>query len=202
MVREIGSFYDFRDRTVVLVGAGGGQLVEYVRPARHVIAVDRDAVALDRLATRIRDAGWAERFTLLQQDLFAVRERGDVLVFEFCLHEIAEPARAIAHARTLAEEVVVLDHAPGSPWAWYAAEEELTAAAWRAVEAEHIQRQEDFAAEQRFADRAELAARLAKQGPVSLARVSTLAATGEVTLPMPYRAALLGSDPHRIERRG
>jgi len=41
IVANLAEFYDFGSKVVVDVGAGGGQLVEFARPARRVVAVDR-----------------------------------------------------------------------------------------------------------------------------------------------------------------
>jgi precorrin-6B methylase 2 len=65
IVRNLTQFYDFKDRSVVAVGAGGGQLVEYARQAHRVIAVDQDEAALERLVSRLRDCGLAEMFTVV-----------------------------------------------------------------------------------------------------------------------------------------
>src|SRR5262245_55618250 len=134
IIRELRSFYDFTGRTVVDVGAGGGQLVEYARGARAVIAVDRDPAALDRLAARLRERGLSATFTLVARDFLDVTTAGDVVLLECCLHQMEEPERALAHARTLAPDVLVIDHAPGSPWSWHAAEDERVEGAWKAVE--------------------------------------------------------------------
>lgn len=45
IVRNLTAFYDFAGKTVVAVGAGGGQLAESARSMRHVVAVDRDPSA-------------------------------------------------------------------------------------------------------------------------------------------------------------
>jgi len=44
VVATLTSFYDFRIKSVVHVGAGGGQFVGYASRARHVVAIDPDAV--------------------------------------------------------------------------------------------------------------------------------------------------------------
>jgi SAM-dependent methyltransferase len=196
IVREVGAFIDLRGRRVMTVGSGGGQLVDYSLPARHVIAVDRDAAALERLAARLREGGYGERFTLLHEDFPRVDERADVLIFEFCLHEIAEPGRALEHAAGLALDVVVLDHAPHSRWAWYAAEEVEMAAAWAAVEERPVRSWRAVDAEQSFVDYSELAARLAAQPPLSRERTLELEGRSPIVIPMPYRLALL-SAPRR-----
>lgn len=45
VIDNLVSVYDFTDKTVVHVGAGGGQLIAYARSALRVIAVDPDAEA-------------------------------------------------------------------------------------------------------------------------------------------------------------
>ena len=41
---------------------------------------------------------------------------GDVVYFEFCLHEMADPQKALTHAKNLARDTVVFDHSPDSEW--------------------------------------------------------------------------------------
>jgi len=64
-------------------------------------------------------------------------------------------------------------------------------AAWKKAHGRHIRRSRDVEAFQRFQDYAELEARLANQGPKSLARISTLRGQTATSIPIPYRLALL-----------
>jgi len=191
IVANLREFYDLADKTVVSVGAGGGQLVEYARTVRQVIAIDRDAAAIERLAARARDSELADRFTLVTSDFLDMQPRGDVLLFEFCLHQMAEPERALEHARRLAPDVVVLDHAPHSQWSWCASEEAMVAAAWTAVCGKVVRRQKDVDAVQRFANFGELESRLSQQGPESRGRIEKYRGQTAISIPMPYRLALL-----------
>lgn len=191
IVGRLTSFYDFTGRTVVSVGAGGGQLVEYARRAQRVIAVDPDAAAMERLRVRLESLELLDRFTLLRDDVLAVRPRGDVVLFEFCLHLLPDPERALVHASQLAPDVLVIDHAQGSQWIWCAAEEGGVAAAWAAVAHRSVRRTLDVSASQRFRDFGELEARLAAQPPRSRARIATHREKRDITIDMPYRLALL-----------
>jgi len=191
IVRRLTGFYDFTDRTIVAVGAGGGQLAEYARRSARVIAVDPDGPAIERLTARLDAIGLADRFTLLRDDFLAVRPRGDVVVFEFCLHLLADPERALVHASRLAPDVVVIDHAPGSQWMWLAAEEKGVATAWTAVGRRNVRRTLDVGATQRFRDFAELEARLAAQAPPSRERIASRRDQRDISIDMPYRLALL-----------
>jgi SAM-dependent methyltransferase len=191
VVGSLTGFYHFAGKTVVAVGAGGGQLAEYARETRRVIAVDRDGAALEHLAMRSDERGLADKFVLLHGDLRALRPSGDVVLFEFCLHEMEDPDRALAHAAGLAPDVLVIDHAPGSRWEWCAAEEDGVEAAWAAVARRPIRRVRDVEAFQRFGDYAELEAKLAAQGPRSLERITTYRGHSPIAIPMPYRLALV-----------
>ena len=190
IVRELTSFYDVTDKKVVVIGAGEGQLVEYVRPARQVIAVDKDAGSLERLAARLRDSGLADRFTLVTSDLLEVREHGDVVYFEFCLHQMSDPERALDVVGGIAPDLLLIDHAPDSPWSWCAAEDRLVKRAWHAVEGLRIRRQHAVAAEQRFLDYTALEARMAAQGSLAQERIGSYLGRAPVVIPMPYRLAL------------
>ncbi len=192
IVVKLSRFYDFAGKTVIDVGAGGGQLVEYARPAARVFAVDHDAAALERLAARLPECGGlAEKFTLVASDLLEVRTRGDVVLLEFCLHAMPLPERALAHARELAPDVVVIDHAPGSLWSWCAVENGGVEAAWKAVARAGIRRQRDAEAVQQFTDYSELEAKLGSQGPVCMERIGQFRDRSAISIPMPYRLALL-----------
>jgi SAM-dependent methyltransferase len=187
---NLAEFYDFGGRIVIDVGGGGGQLIDYANGARKVIAVDHDPTALARLAARVRERGLDESFILLNSPFLEVGTAGDVVVLEFCLHMMADPERAVAHARRLAPDVVVIGHAPASPWSWCAAEDEGVEAAWNAVAAVGVRRQRDFMASQRFADYAELEAKLAGCAAESLARIQGRRGQVDIMIPMPYRVAL------------
>jgi SAM-dependent methyltransferase len=191
IVGNLVAFYGFAGRTVVVVGAGGGQLVEYARDTRGVIAVDPDGAGLERLVARAAERGLADKFTFVRGGLLSVKPRGDVVLFEFCLHELPHPARALDHAQQLAPDVLVIDHSPGSPWEWYAAEEDGVEAAWAAVARKPTRRRLDVEACQRFQDYAELEARLALQGPRSHERIGRFRGQRDIAIPMPYRLALL-----------
>src|SRR5262249_39790908 len=151
-----------------------------------------DAAAIARLVERARDRGLADRLTLVTEDFLAVRPAGDVVLFQFSLHQMAAPERALAHARELAADAVVVDHAPGSPRSWDAAGEEKVQAAWDAVQRLPVRRRKTIEAWQRFKDHDELASRLAGQGAASRERIASIRdGRGEIAIPMPYGLALL-----------
>ena len=80
IVEDLLAFYDFRDKTVVAVGAGGGQLIEYGRPARKVIAVDSDPGALEKLRENLRAAGLESKFDPVLCDFNRAEMTGDAVL--------------------------------------------------------------------------------------------------------------------------
>ena len=191
VVRNLLDFYPFAGKTVVSVGAGGGQLVEYGREARRVVAVDGDAEALRRLADVLAAKGLAERFELVCSDVHDVTARGDVVLFEFSLHEVPDAARALAHAKSVARDVVVLDHAPGSEWAWHVVEEEKVRRSAEVMRRLGIRAERLFRGEQRFADHAELLAKVSVQGPLAVERAERFRGATGIVIPFGYEAVLL-----------
>ena len=184
-------FYEFDAKGMISVGAGGGQFAGYGRVAREVIAVDTDGAALATLAERTRALGIAGRFVLLEKDFMSVAERADVVLFEFSLHEIADRGGALAHAATLAPDIVVIDHAPGSAWAHVVDETEKVAAAWAVVAARGVRKVEDYRAVQRFSSHQELLDKVGCQGAEAIRRIERWRGWTDIRIPMAYRIALL-----------
>jgi hypothetical protein len=175
LVTNLLAFYEFDDKTMISVGAGGGQLAGYGCVARKVLAVDPDE----------------DRFVMLEKDFLAVSERAEVVLFEFCLHEIPDHGGALAHASALAADIVIIDHAPGSPWAHVVDETEKVAASWKAVSAHGTRRTRDYDAVQRFASYQELFDKVRSQGAEAIRRIERWRGCADITIPMAYRTALL-----------
>lgn len=188
---DLTAFYDFTDKTVISVGAGGGQLVEFARHTRKVLAVDCDEAALEKLKTVLLQKSLSGLFEPVLCDFYMFKRSADVLIFEFSFHEMPDPARALAHARTLAPDVLILDHRPESPWAWQVMEEEKVASSTAAYEAAGIRRQAVFIADQRFRTHRELADKIRSQGEIALRRAEAYTGHENFFIPMTYGLTLL-----------
>jgi SAM-dependent methyltransferase len=191
LTENLRGFHDLGGRVVLSVGAGGGQLLDLYRDAAKVLAVDADPAALRQLEAAVTARGFQDRMELVQADFFEVARCAGVVVFEFCLHEMPDPARALERARSLAPEILVYDHAPGSTWSWHAAEEDKVVRSTQAMEAFGIRRRALFQGEQRFRDYAELHARVASQGETAIERAAPFRERRDIVIPMAYQAALL-----------
>jgi SAM-dependent methyltransferase len=191
VVENLRAFHHLGGREVLCVGAGGGQFLELYAEAGAVVAVDSDPAALRQLEAAVAARGLQDRVELVPGDFFEVGRRAEVVVFEFCLHEMPDPAKALERAQSLAPDVVVFDHAPGSEWTYYTVEEDKVLRSTRAMEACGIRRRAAFHGEQRFRDHGELRDRVAPQGPVALERIAPFRDRRDIVIPMEYLAALL-----------
>jgi SAM-dependent methyltransferase len=191
ILRDIERCYDFGGKSVIHVGAGGGQLIGYARNARGVLGVDTDATAVERLEAKVRELGLEDRYRVVHADILAIAERADVVFFEFCLHEIVDAAGALRHARGLAPDVLVADHAPGSPWSGCLGEAEKVLRGWAALERFPLALDRTFAGRQRFHDHAELLAKVQVLGGDVVRRIEEFRDRRDFTIAMPYRVARL-----------
>jgi len=128
IIRNLIDFFDLSGRIVIAVGREGA-VIEYGRTAAKVIAIDQDPEALAALRDKLGQAGLADKFALVQSAFLDFLDKADVVLFEFCLHEMPRSVGRPGPCRTLAPAVVVMDHWPGSEWAFMTAEEDKATAA-------------------------------------------------------------------------
>jgi predicted RNA methylase len=191
LTAKLVRFYDFAGKTVLFVGAGGRQLLDPSAGTRKLIAIDQDGESLQELKANIVAKGWQNFMEVVAANFEDVSLSGDVVYFEFCLHEMNDPQNALSHAHTLASDIVVYDHSPTSEWIYYGAEEDKVAHSAAAMERFGIRRRAAFHAEQRFQDYAELLARLAGQGELAIQRAQRFAGATNIAIPMDYEVVLL-----------
>lgn len=192
IIQNLLSFYDFRGKTIVSVGAGGGQFIAYARLAKNVIAIDNDQRALDKLRENIFMLGLSDKFTLIHSDFSKAKVKGDVVLFEFCLHEMSEPEKMIEYAKGIANDVVIADHGINSEWAYIGDEKEKAEYSWADVKKFTIEKRVTHEAEQYFEDYNELFEKVKVQGDNSIGRISKYEDCLCITIPMSYTFVLLG----------
>ena len=191
LTKNLQRFYDFTGKIVLCVGAGGKLLLDPATKIKKLIAIDQNAEALQDLCAKMKNAASASPVEVLPCRFEDVTVLGDVVYFEFCLHEIADPFKALAHAKTLAPDIVVFDHAPDSPWVFHAAEENLVRRSSDAAKRFGPRSHSAFRAEQRFATCAELLDKLKSQGPLALQRAARFATITAIVIPMNCELVLL-----------
>ncbi|RPH28920.1 MAG: hypothetical protein EHM93_18060 [Bacteroidales bacterium] len=185
IIRNLTSFYDFTDKVICSVGAGG-QLIEYCRNAKMVYAVDNDRSAIQRLEDSLSKAGLASKFEVILSDFYDVRVVCDVVLFEFCLHEMVNPGKAIIHAKTLGADIVIFDHWTESEWAFYVDEKEKVFASWKAINTFTFKKKEVYNTVQFFNDYEELFQKVKVMGDVSISRIASFKEQKNFTIPMSY----------------
>jgi hypothetical protein len=191
LTENLGRFYDFTGKVVLFVGAGGRQLFDPSTRVKKLVAIDQDVESLKELKTNIAAKGMHDSVDVIGSSFEDVTLSGDVVYFEFCLHEMVEPLKALTHARSLAPDIVVFDHSPRSDWAFHAAEEDKVRRSAEAVKRFGLRRRSTFRTEQRFQDQAELLVKVAGQGAMAIERAQRFAGVRNIVIPMSYELALL-----------
>jgi len=137
-------FYNFTNKVVLFVGAGGTQLLALSAGTKKLIAIDQDVAALQELSAKVAADGLQDSAEVIGSKFEDVTQSGDVVYFEFCLHEMADPQKALTHARNLAHDIVVFDHSPDSEWIFYGAEEDKVPISAYAMERFGVRRHQKF----------------------------------------------------------
>ena len=191
LTKNLLRFYDFTNKAVLFVGAGGRQLLDPSAGTKKLIAIDQDVEALRELAANVAAKGIQGSMEVVGSKFEDVALSGDVVYFEFCLHEMADPQKALTHAKNLARDTVVFDHSPDSEWIFYGAEEDKVRSSTQAMERFGLKGRERFHTEQRFEDYAELLAKVSAQGPTAIQRAQRFAGATNIVIPMRYELNLL-----------
>lgn len=191
LTENLHRFYEFTGKVVLFVGAGGRQLLDPSIGAKKLIAIDENAQSLRELEANIAAKGMQNSVEVVGSSFEDVTAYGDVVYFEFCLHEMDDPQQALSHARALAPDIVVFDHLPGSEWVFHAAEEDKVCRSAEAMDRFGVRRRETFRTEQRFLNYDELLAKVSVQGTTAIHRAQRFAGAMNIIIPMTYELALL-----------
>jgi hypothetical protein len=191
IVQSLVGFYDFDGKRVLHVGVGGGHILGYAALAWHVWAMDSDPSAVKRMRRSVVAAGVDDRFDITCGDFLVSKSIGDVTFLEFCLHAMADPDAALVHGRALTPEVLVLDHAPESQWAYITSRTERIEAGWAAVRTLPVRRSASFRGFQLFRDYDELVESVRVRGEENLGRAAAYRQKRDIVIRMPYCIALI-----------
>ena len=193
--KNIRSMYNFHNKTVIQVGAGGGQLIGCAKDAGSIIAVDNDPTAIEKLKIVVEENGRSEKISIIEGTIDSINHQADVVFFEFCLHEIDEPEKALCQALKIAPEILIIDHHPDSPWAWYTCETQKATKSWYDVEKYSLFQKKSFNAIQYFSDYSELYARLVPLGDLAIKRIQKFEPQNDIEIDMIYSIALIKKLP-------
>jgi hypothetical protein len=191
MLSNLLSFYDFSNKRMISVGAGGAKLLGYEKMTTSIIAIDSDLKALDSLSECAKTAGIFEKFSFVGSKFSDFSGKADLLMFDFCLHEMPDPSEALEHARELVKDIIVFDHYLESEWAHYTGETEIIKASWAAIGKAKPRRVQHYSAVQKFTNYEELFKKLEPLGPKIIKGIEKFKNSKNIVMQMPYAAALL-----------
>ncbi len=191
ILANLFEFYDFTDKTMLSVGAGGGQFIEYGRTARKVYAVDCDADALTLLKINLDKKSLTEKFTLIHSEFELFDIKTEVTFFEFCLHEMKDAAIAVGHALDCSQAVLISDHWIDSEWAFVVDEKEKVERSWNMLKKFQFQKLKVYHTTQRFTDYNELYQKVKSQGESTLNRIEKYQGCIDFEIPMSYAFGLI-----------
>jgi len=191
LTENVCRFYDFTGKVVLFVGAAGRQLLDPATRTKKLIAIDKDVEALRELKANIPAKGLRGSVKVVGASFEEVTLRGDAVYFEFCLHEMDDPEKALILAKSLAPDIVVYDHSADSEWIYYGAEEDKVSRSSAAIEHFGIRRRQTLQAEQRLGNHAELLAKVSPQGALAIERAQRFAAAIDIVIPMSFELNLL-----------
>ena len=146
---------------------------------------------MQKLRENLIKSGLTDKFTLIHSDFYLSGLQGDVVIFEFCLHEMIDPESAIRHAQTMAPDILIIDHCSGTDWAYIIDEKEKITKSWSALELFHVKKIQRYDSFQSFNDYEEIYQKIKVQGQTAISRIEQFRDKKNFTIPMSYRIALI-----------
>ena len=189
--KNLSDFYDFNNKIVITAGAGGGQFLEYGFRAKGVFAVDNDRDAIDKLKKKLLEKGLDKKFTIVCSDFLETSMTGDIVFFEFCLHEMADPRVALEHGFKMAPAILIADHLPGNEWTYITDEDEKVRKSREAYESFKIKVFRRYEDHQFFTDYNELYQKVKGQGFNSVNRIRNYKGRENFSIPMLYGFSII-----------
>jgi hypothetical protein len=184
--KNLLEFYDFENQTIISVGTGVGQFIEYGRHSTHVFAVDKDEEALSRFKDKLNRNQLDYKFTLIRTDFYDYKKKGDIVLFDFCLHEMHDPKTAILHALTMAPNILITEYWPDSEWAYIADEDEKVQHSWHSLNKLNLRKVKRYDTSLFFHDYDELYQKVSIRGEKSIERISKYKDMKDFMIPMSY----------------
>ena len=191
IINNLLTFYNFKDKIVLHVGAGGGQIIDYAKIAQHTIAIDIDDSAIEILRYNVKEKNLENKISIFKQDYYQLKQKCDVTFFEFCLHEMSDSRLAIEYAKNLSPDILIIDHMPESKWAWYVGETKLVQDSWRTIEKMSIKKKLVIDTKQFFSDFQELKKKLFSCGDEVQKRILEFEHKTNFIIPMQYGLVLI-----------
>jgi ubiquinone/menaquinone biosynthesis C-methylase UbiE len=168
VIGNVKKQYKMDNRVVITAGAGGGQFVDYYETAAHIYGIEKEETAMAMLKNKIEEKGLEGKYECIQSDYFDIEIKGDVVVFEFSLHEMNDIKKAMEKGKKIAQEILIIDHSWKSEWITYVDEVEKVERVKEYIDRNKPKKIEHFSGIQKFKDYNELKEKVKIQGKKAL----------------------------------
>ena len=161
------------------------------------MAVDCSKKAIEELKNVIINDNSQGKYELVNDRFENIDCNGDVVVFEFSLHEFPDVPRAIEHAFDMTKEVIIAEHASDSEWICLADEDHNAKRVEEAIKDWEIKRKDEYCAIKEFEDYDDLKRKLGVDEEQSEThRICEYRGRKEIKIQMKYRIVELGKKPN------
>lgn len=189
IISNLYQFYNPDGKTIITVGAGGGQLIDYYKDAKLIYGIDTDQDAIEKLKIKIAENLLEEKYKCIHADFLSINQRGDVVLFEFSLHEMDDISKALDKGRKLASTVIIIDHSWQSKWIQYIDEAEKVERVRKYLEKERPKRIKSFHAKQYFSHYKELEEKVKSQGEKAINSIQEFKGKEKIEIDFEYITA-------------
>ncbi len=186
IINNIENFIKLDNKIILSVGSGGGQLVGYGKNAKKIIAIDNDFSALNKLKNVIQSKELNSNYEYLCDDFMNIKISADIVFFEFSLHEMINPVKAIKHAKTITPTVIILDHNIESNWLYIVCEENKVAISDNAIMNIGVKNKIVYSIEQYFKDYKSIKNKVESQGNEAILRIEKYKNQNDIKIKMKY----------------
>lgn len=191
IVDHLNEFYSLADKKIIHVGVGKGTFLDYTRHAASILAIDNKAANEKTLNDKIYNECLSKKCTVKIMDFMECDEKSDVVFLEFCLHEMKDQTAILKHAKSLANDVVIIDHAPKSEWTWYTDEAEKVNVSWNQIAKFGAMKTQDCEGFQIFSSYSDLKHKIGSSDDIAIDRIKEFEGDKQIRISMPYRMCLL-----------
>ena len=191
IINNLDGFYSLNGKTIIHVGIGSGLFTGYTNSAKKIFAYDNNPTIENILRDKLIKERTLDKYEINITDFFKCKNKADVVFFEFCLHEIVNPLKALEFAKTISDDILIIDHAKNSEWSYYTLETEKLQKSRAAISTFKIKKHCTFDEYQYFGNFNSLKTKLSILGEECMNRIVKFEYKSDINIPMPYEICLI-----------
>lgn len=191
IIKNLIGFYNLNGKSIIHVGIGSGIFTGYTNSAKKIFAYDNNPTIENNLRSKLTSEKALDKYEINIIDFFKCKNKADVVFFEFCLHEIEYPLKALEFAKTISDDILIIDHAITSEWSHYTLETEKLKKSWNAINTFTIKKHCTFKEYQHFNYFTDLKTKLSILGEECMKGIEIFENKSDIYIPMPYEICLI-----------